>query len=224
MRLKAIGGLLFLLLLSLPGMAAAQQQCRLPDRVTVAPCPNQVREESRGRKGDFDHYILSFSWSPAFCASPAGRRATLQCRDNQFGWIVHGLWPQYAERRAGQLWPQYCGPVQPVPEPVLRRHLCTSPDPRLMQCEWAKHGSCSDFATAEEYFAAQVGVATRLTLPEPRPGQSVQAFTAVLLAANDESHGPHRLERRHLRVISGPEGIRELRICLERDLLRFRAC
>ena len=224
MRLKAIGGLLFLLLLSLPGMAAAQQQCRLPDRVTVAPCPNQVREESRGRKGDFDHYILSFSWSPAFCASPAGRRATLQCRDNQFGWIVHGLWPQYAERRAGQLWPQYCGPVQPVPEPVLRRHLCTSPDPRLMQCEWAKHGSCSDFATAEEYFAAQVGVATRLTLPEPRPGQSVQAFTAVLLAANDESHGHHRLERRHLRVISGPEGIRELRICLERDLLRFRAC
>lgn len=224
MRMKAIGGLLLLLLIGLPETAVAQPQCRMPERITVAPCPNLGREEARGQKGEFDHYILSFSWSPAFCATEAGRRATLQCRDNRFGWIVHGLWPQYAERRAGQRWPQYCSPVPPVPEPVLRRHLCTSPDPRLMQCEWAKHGSCSDFVTAEEYFAAQVGVATRLTLPEPRPGQSVQAFTAVLLAANDESHGRHRLERRHLRVISGPQGIRELRICLERDLLRFRAC
>jgi len=214
MRLKAIGGLLLLLLLAQPETAGAQQQCRLPDRLTVAPCPNQAREEARGRKGEFDHYILSFSWSPAFCATSAGKRATLQCRDNQFGWIVHGLWPQYAERRAGQSWPQYCGPG----------HLCSSPDPRLMQCEWAKHGSCSDFATPAEYFEAQVGVATRLTLPEPQPGQSVQAFTAAVLAANDDSHGFQRLERRHLRVIAGAGGVREIRICLERDLVRYRAC
>lgn len=222
--MKAIGGVLLLLLAALPDMAAAQQHCRLPQHLTVAPCPNLGREEARGRKGDFDHYILSFSWSPAFCTTEAGRRATLQCRDNRFGWIVHGLWPQYATRRAGQLWPQYCGPVQPVPEPVLRRHLCSSPDLRLMQCEWAKHGSCSDFATPAEYFGAQVGVATRLTLPEPQPGQSVQSFTAAVLAANDESHGHDRLQRRHLRVIGGPDGIRELRICLERDLVRYRAC
>ncbi len=224
MRLKAIGGLLLLLLMAQPETAGAQQHCRLPDRLTVAPCPNLGREEARGRKGDFDHYILSFSWSPAFCATSAGKRATMQCRDNQFGWIVHGLWPQYAERRAGQSWPQYCGPVQPVPEPVLRRYLCSSPDPRLMQCEWAKHGSCSDFATPAEYFEAQVAVATRLTLPEPQPGQSVQAFTAAILAANDDSHGHQRLERRHLRVIGGAAGIREIRICLERDLARYRAC
>lgn len=224
MRAKAIAGLLLLLLAGLPDTGAAQQACRLPDRLPVAPCPDLRREEARGRKGEFDHYILSFSWSPAFCATDAGRRATMQCRDNRFGWVVHGLWPQYAERRAGQLWPQYCGPVQPVPEPVLRRHLCASPDPRLMQCEWAKHGSCSDFASPAEYFDAQVGVATRLTLPEPQPGQSAQAFTAAVLAANDVSHGYQRLERRHLRVISGPGGIRELRICLERDLVRYRPC
>ncbi|PJI43892.1 MAG: hypothetical protein CTR53_02485 [Ferrovibrio sp.] len=203
---------------------AAAQQCRLPDRLTVSPCDR--REESRGRKGDFDHYILSFSWSPAFCASEAGQRsiksgATLQCRDNRFGWIVHGLWPQYAERRAGQFWPQYCGPVQPVPAPVLRRHLCASPDPRLMQCEWAKHGSCSDFATPEEYFAAQTRLADSLTLPEPQPGQSARAFATAVVAANTG----RGLERRHLRVVGGgTAGIREVRICFERDLDRFRPC
>lgn len=221
MRLKAIGGLLLLLLLALPEAAAAQPQCRLPDRLTAAPCPNLGREEARGRKGDFDHYILSFSWSPAFCASPAGRRATMQCRDNQFGWIVHGLWPQYAERRAGQLWPQYCEPVAPVPEPVLRRHLCASPDPRLMQCEWAKHGSCSDFATAEEYFTAQNRLAESLVLPAPQQGQSARSFAGAVVAANAE----RGLARQHLRVVENREAeIREIRVCVERDLRRFRPC
>lgn len=221
MRRKAIGGFLLLLLTALPDLAAAQPQCRLPDRITVAPCPNTGREEARGRKGDFDHYILSFSWSPAFCASPAGRHATLQCRDNRFGWVVHGLWPQYASRRAGQSWPQYCGTVQPVSEPVLRQHLCASPDPRLMQCEWARHGSCSDFATPAEYFAAQSRLAESLILPAPQPGQSARAFATALLVAN-----PGRgLERRHVRVMGGGEAeIREIRICLERDLTRFRPC
>jgi ribonuclease T2 len=223
--MKGLSKFAVLAILLLAPAALAQEQCRLPSRIEVAPCPNLGREEARGRKGDFDHYILSFSWSPAFCAGPSARRATLQCRDNQFGWVVHGLWPQYANRRAGQLWPQYCGPVQPVPEPVLRRHLCSSPDPRLMQCEWAKHGSCSDFATPDAYFAAQAGVATRLTLPEPQPGQSAQSFTAAILAANDDSHGHGRLERRHLRVVGGGTAeIREVRICLTRDLSRFHPC
>lgn len=218
MRLKAIAGLLLALLVH---PAAAQQSCRLPDRLTVAPCPDLAREEARGRKGEFDHYILSFSWSPAFCATEAGRRATMQCRDNRFGWIVHGLWPQYAERRAGQRWPQYCGPVPPVPEPVLRRHLCASPDPRLMQCEWAKHGSCSDFSTAEEYFAVQTRLAESLVLPEPQPGQSARAFATAVVAANTG----RGLERRHLRVVEGRAAeIREIRICLERDLTRFHPC
>lgn len=226
MRGKAIGGFLLLLLTVLPAMAVAQAaQCRLPQQLTVAPCPDLGREEARGRKGDFDHYILTFSWSPAFCESPAGRRATLQCRDNRFGWIVHGLWPQYAARRAnekkGQPWPQYCGPVQPVPEPVLRRHLCSSPDPRLMQCEWAKHGSCSDFATPQAYFEAQDRLAESLVLPEPRPGQSARAFAAAIVSANTG----RGLDRQHLRVVgSATAEIREVRICMTRNLSGFTPC
>jgi ribonuclease T2 len=221
MAMKSIGGALLLawMLLAVP-TALAQEQCRLPALIEAKPCPNLGREEMRGRKGDFEYYILSFSWSPAFCAGPAGRRAALQCRDNSFGWVLHGLWPQYAERRAGQSWPQYCGPVQPVPEAILRRHLCVSPDPRLMQCEWAKHGSCSDFATPEEYFAAQARIAAALVLPAPQPGQSTEAFRSVVVAANMN----RGLQPRNLRVVGGSEGIRELRVCLERDLQSYRAC
>lgn len=199
----------------------AQAQCRLPSQVTVSPCPNAGREEMRGRKGDFDHYVLSLSWSPAFCDSPAGRRSPMQCRDNRFGWVVHGLWPQYAQARSGQRWPQYCGRVQPVPETVLRRHLCSSPDPKLMQCEWAKHGSCSDFADPAGYFTAIEDLRGRLVLPEPRAGQSPAALSGAVVAAN-RAQG---LERRHLQVIPGPDnGVRELRICFTRDLTGFVSC
>src|SRR3546814_3703817 len=79
--------LLLALLAALP--AAAQPQCRLPQQVPVQACNRH--EAPRGQPGDFDFYLLSFSWSPAFCATAAGRRSALQCRDNHFGWVLHGL-------------------------------------------------------------------------------------------------------------------------------------
>lgn len=220
--MKHLGKLALLLLLSLAsGDLRAQEQCRLPSQLTVSPCPNAGREEARGTKGDFDLYILSFSWSPAFCETSAGKRSPLQCRDNRFGWVVHGLWPQYGKPRAGRRWPQYCGPVDPVPAPTLRRHLCASPDPKLMQCEWAKHGSCSDFASPEQYFAAIESWRAKLTLPEPQPGQTAAALASAMVAANQRLG----LERRHIEVQTERDGdIRELRICLDRALRQPTAC
>lgn len=218
--MKHLGKLALLLLLSLAPGAQAQDQCRLPSQLTVSPCPNIGREEARGTKGAFDLYILSFSWSPAFCETSAGKRSPMQCRDNGFGWVVHGLWPQYDQPRAGQRWPQYCGAVEPVPAETLRRHLCTSPDPRLMQCEWAKHGSCSDFATPAQYFAAIEKLRARIILPEPQPGQSLRAYESAVVAAN----AAWGLERRHLQVVGGRDGLRELRLCFDRALAAPIAC
>ncbi|HEX6956416.1 MAG TPA: hypothetical protein VF194_00385 [Ferrovibrio sp.] len=200
----------------------AAPQCHLPERIAAAPCPHSAAP--RGAAGDFDFYILSFSWSPAFCASGAGRRQLdpTQCRDNDFGWVVHGLWPQYAKSRAAAAgrrapsWPQYCRPVAPVPEPVLRRHLCTLPDPQLMQCEWARHGSCSDFAGPVAYFSAIERLKARFTLPAPAGGS--KAFIAEILKANQG------LARDALRVVRRDGQIRELQLCLSRDLERTRSC
>ncbi|WP_300299722.1 hypothetical protein [Ferrovibrio sp.] len=215
---------LLLLLVSLPAVAqpVAQPQCRLPPQLEAQACdrPQQGRETPRGTPGDFDHYILSLSWSPAFCASQAGQRSPMQCRDNTFGWVVHGLWPQYRGKRDGAGWPQYCAAVQPVPAEILRRHLCLMPEPQLMQCQWAKHGSCSDFTEPDGYFAAIARMWETLVLPEPQPGQSARDYSATLVAAN----GSGGLSRRSLRVLGGDAGLRELHLCLSRDLTRFTAC
>ena len=53
------------------------------------------------RAGDFDFYVLSLSWSATYCNTDS-RPDPAQCR-RDFGFIVHGLWPQY-ERG----YPDYC--------------------------------------------------------------------------------------------------------------------
>jgi len=62
--------ILLLLLLSFAPLAA-QESCRIPDALQAVPC-HPRGEESRGQTGDFEFYVLAFSWSPAFCASDAG--------------------------------------------------------------------------------------------------------------------------------------------------------
>lgn len=208
--------ILLLLLLSGAPPLAAQESCRIPERLEATPC--MQLEEARGRSGDFDFYLLAFSWSPAFCASEAGRRSPGQCRDNEFGWVVHGLWPQYAKARGAkkeegwQPWPQYCAAAPPLPQILMRRHFCAMPDPRLMQCQWAKHGSCSGLAP-EAYFAAIERLAARLAPPAPEPdSQPAAAFRQAVLAARPA------LQARHLQVIRRDGRIREIRICLDKTL------
>ena len=54
--------------------------------------------------GDFDYYVLSLSWSPNWCALEGDARGSPQCaRGAGFGWVLHGLWPQYDRG-----WPSYC--------------------------------------------------------------------------------------------------------------------
>lgn len=208
--------LALLLLAALP--AAAQQGCRLPAQIEVAPCPRS--EAPRGAAGDFDYYILAMSWSPAFCdGDPGGAGSPTQCRDNSFGWIVHGLWPQYHKTRGIRPpWPQYCAAVQPVPAELLRRHLCTLPDPQLMQCQWAKHGSCGAFADSAGYFAAIEQIRRRFALPLPEPQMSSAALAAAVIAANPG------LDRRHFRVVRRQGRIAELRFCLDRRLVATKPC
>lgn len=210
--MKAFSKLAFLVVLLVAPAAPAQESCRIPGRLDAAACART--EDARGRPGDFDFYIFSLSWSPAFCASEAGARKTGQCRDNGFGWVVHGLWPQYSrDRNAAPPWPQYCAPVADVPAPVLRRHFCAMPDQQLMQCQWAKHGSCAAFATPEDYFAAIARLQARFALPAPQSeGMPAAALRRAVLAAHPG------LQARHLQVIRRDGKIREVRLCLDRAL------
>lgn len=123
---------------------------------------------------DTDYYTLALSWSPAFCQKQ--RRSNngkvpshlkYQCDGGQeFGWVIHGLWPQSGKARAIDEHPRYCqGDLPMVEENTIRKYLPESPGATLLQGEWEKHGACA-FNQAEDYFAKQKTLYNDLILPD----------------------------------------------------------
>jgi ribonuclease I len=111
---------LLIALLCMPDSASARHR----NRDTEAP------------PGEFDYYLLSLSWSPAFCLSSPG---AAECDGpRRYGFIVHGLWPQN-ERG----WPQYCNVHVPVPDEVVQAMAEIMPSRQLVYHEWSAHGTCS---------------------------------------------------------------------------------
>ncbi len=110
-----------------------------------APAP----QADGGRAGEFDYYVLSLSWSPNWCAIEGDARKSPQCNAaSGFGWILHGLWPQY-----NRGWPSYCATTKPAPSRAMAGDMAdimgTS---RLALYQWQKHGACSGLS-APDYFA-----------------------------------------------------------------------
>jgi ribonuclease T2 len=176
------------------------------------------RKSPDNEAGTFDYYLLSLSWSPAFCLSDPGAS---ECNGpRRFGFIVHGLWPQYEKG-----WPENCGVHQQVPDNVVSGVSDIMPARGLVYHEWSAHGTCSGLSPAE-FFAlvrrAYAGITVPATLS--RAAQEIErppdAIAAEFLNANP------RVSRQSIVVTCSRQDaprLREVHICLDRDL-NPRAC
>jgi ribonuclease T2 len=112
------------------------------------PLAAVAKKQKRTAPGKFDFYVMSLSWSPGFCATPAGRNDDTQCGPQRnFAFVLHGLWPQYEERG----WPENCGSGERPDAAVVAAMLPIMPSPKLVSHEWSKHGTCSGLSV-KEYF------------------------------------------------------------------------
>ena len=126
-------------------LPAASQQCVDPrdkfDDYDV------TAEKPQNNRSDF--YVLNYTWAKNHCKSlkPAakepGARDFLQCGSGrQFGYILHGLWPQ-GTMTAPLSFPQFCEGEKPkIERAILEKYLCMTPSLGLMQHEYEKHGTC----------------------------------------------------------------------------------
>ena len=173
-----------------------------------------------GPAGHFDFYVLALSWSPGFCELEGDRKGRAQCDpDHDFGFTVHGLWPQF-ERG----YPSECGPSRRFPpRAALDEAKGLFPDESLARHEWRQHGTCSGKGPAE-YFRDVRKARDGVRIPE--------RFTAV---RRDMSVAPIDIERAFaeanpglrpdmMAVVCRRGVLQEVRICLERDLRGFRRC
>ncbi len=102
---------------------------------------HRSRQATPGKPGAFDYYLLTLSWSPEFCYSHAEKP---ECQSGHHGFVVHGLWPQYANG-----YPENCSSAAGLAHPEEMADIM--PDAGLVAHERRTHGPCSGL-DAERYF------------------------------------------------------------------------
>lgn len=160
----------------------------------------------------FAYWMLTLSWSPSFCATPAGSRNSEQCDGTRhYGFVVHGLWPQN-ERG----WPSSCPTGAGPSKDLVSRTLDIMPSAQLVEHEWEKHGACSGLG-AEDYFAKVRAAFGSIRIPDaylqPKTAftTNLEEIVSAFTAANP------RLDRSALAVECSGE-LDEVRICLDKQL------
>lgn len=166
------------------------------------------------RAGKFDYYVLSLSWSPTWCALEGEARDSPQCMPGRgFGWVLHGLWPQY---QSG--YPAHCPTVARPPTRTMTGDMADiMGSSGLAWYQWKKHGACSGLS-ASAYYALARAAYSRVTRPKvfrkladpvKLPAQVVeQAF----LKANPG------LEPDMITITCRQGRIQEARLCLSKSL------
>ena len=168
-----------------------------------------------GKKaGEFDYYVLSLGWSPSWCALTGDARKDDQCdARHEFGFTLHGLWPQYEKG-----WPSFCPTVERTPSRQMTREMADiMGSDGLAWHQWDKHGRCSGL-NAQQYYATsraaygaikRPDVFRRLLKPLTLPATVVEA---AFLEANPN------LSADMITVTCQRGFFQEVRICLTRDL------
>jgi ribonuclease T2 len=164
--------------------------------------------------GEFDYYVLALSWSPNWCALEGDRKGSAQCDDQyDFGWIMHGLWPQF-ERG----WPSYCKSAQRNPARSVTNSMADiMGSSGLAWYQWKKHGKCAGLA-GEAYFAAARSAFDSVTKPPVL--RKVTTTLAIPPKVIEEAflQSNSHLSADQITVTCKSNHIQEVRICLTKDL------
>lgn len=170
-------------------------------------------QPTRNQPGVFDYYVLSLSWSPEYCAASSGTRDPQQCGvGRRYGFVVHGLWPQYEKG-----FPASCPGNTQVEEQTIQRLLPIMPSVRLIRHEWRKHGTCSGLTT-EQYFTKLEDAYALVTIPQQyRHPNTAMTVTLNRLKQDFISANPLFTARTFAPTCQG-RFLSEVRVCLSKDL------
>ncbi|OWU86478.1 ribonuclease T [Oceanicola sp. 22II-s10i] len=166
------------------------------------------------KAGEFDYYVLSLSWSPTWCALEGRSRNSPQCdADKDFGWVLHGLWPQY-ERG----YPSYCPTARRAPPRSMTAGMeDIMGAPGVAWYQWKKHGTCAGLEAGDYYRLARLAF-DRVKKPEVfrKLTRDVRVPASVVEEAFIEANP--NLTRDMITITCKSGRIQEARVCLTREL------
>jgi ribonuclease T2 len=168
----------------------------------------------------FDFYVLALSWSPSYCLAEGANANQQQCaEDRDFGFVVHGLWPQFENG-----YPKFCPSREPdrVPSHLGRNVIDIVPSMGLIGHQWRKHGSCSGLSQ-KDYFKVLRAARDRVTVPANFRLENLPAEIDAFAAENAFVAANPGMARDGIAIGCNRGRLREVRICLT-PALEFRTC
>ena len=178
--------------------------------ISFVPALTMAEDEA----GVFDYYVLSLSWSPNWCVLEGDARQSPQCDESHnFGWVLHGLWPQYETG-----WPQDCFSIHTPPSRAMTNGMADIMGTSgLAWYQWNKHGSCSGLSPVNYYALAREAY-DRVARPEVlRRLTDAVTLPAALIEEAFLRDNPD-LSRDMITITCRSGHIQEARICLTRSL------
>ncbi|MGJ8611394.1 MAG: ribonuclease T2 family protein [Octadecabacter sp.] len=175
--------------------------------------------QAQDTAGEFDYYVLALSWSPNWCALEGDSRGSPQCDDDKdFGWVLHGLWPQYETGYPADCRHSFRNPSRG--DTTDMADLFGSSGSAWHQ--WNKHGSCTGLSPDDFYALAREAYG-RITRPAilrdlDRPVTLPASLIEEAFMRDNEGLDPNEIT-----ITCRSNRIQEARICLTRDL-ELRAC
>lgn len=163
-------------------------------------------------KSNFDFYVLSLSWSPTFCLSNNDKGGE-QCDESaNFGFIVHGLWPQFETG-----YPRACPSVRSAPdEKLVTKMLDIMPSKRLVKLQWDRHGTCTGM-DANTYFNTLRRAYEKIRIPKLDKNENVKELEKEFVQMNKG------MSQQGIAIIKSKKHLSEVRICMTKEL-EFREC
>ena len=172
---------------------------------------------SRSGSETFDYYVLVLSWSPTFCIEKNDNNSR-QCNGSRdFGFVVHGLWPQFESG-----YPEFCDVSARVEDRIVDQMLPIMPAKGLIYHQWKKHGTCSG-QRPREYFDTVQAAYRSIEIPEAlkKLSKPIEIDPRVIedafIDANDDINADEIV------VNCRKNRLREVKICLTPGL-EPRAC
>ncbi|WP_316860281.1 ribonuclease T2 [uncultured Cohaesibacter sp.] len=173
-----------------------------------------ARQPRAQTAGDFDYYILTLSWSPTYCADDAKKgRDNLQCfSERAYGFVIHGLWPQYENG-----YPDYCRTDFRKPsEKLVEQMLKYSPSRALVHHEWKKHGTCSGLSPLDYFRQAVKSFKSLKTPPSFDNLDRPLLMTARDITSSFYDINP-QLPKNSLFVTCKRQKLQEVRLCIDKN-------
>ena len=187
--------------------------------LTISLMWNSFSASAQDRAGDFDYYVLALSWSPNWCEREGDSRNSPQCDPSEdFGFVVHGLWPQYENG-----WPANCRSSHRDPSRAQTRDMADiMGSSGSAWHQWKKHGRCSGLSSVDYYELMREAFA-EVTRPEVLRQIDRAMAVAPLVVEDAFLEQNEELDPDEITITCRSGQLQEARICMDKDL-EYRTC